>query len=371
MGAQGGVGAQSVTNRGGPPGDGEFELSLLGPGYGESIVLHVGNGGWVIVDSCIDADKRPGALSYLESIGVDPAQGVALVVATHWHDDHIGGMARLVELCPDAKFCCASALCREEFLTVVEALEGRHFSASGSGLREMHGVFSRLAETGRRPTHALANRVVLQKETCTLTSLSPGDEVFQKFLTSVQCLIPGPGENKRRIRSLAPNEAAVVLWIECGGTALLLGADQERRGWVGILEDTERPIGRASAFKIPHHGSENANEPAVWERMLEDDPFAVLTPWCLAGRVLPTTQDAKRILRATPNAWITAKGCTGQAGFKHENKAVERTLRESGVHMRRLATGRGLVRLRRPINSTDGWTVETFGDAAGLAEYAA
>ena len=49
----------------------------------------------------------------------DPDQDVALIVATHWHDDHIRGIARLVELCTDARFYCASALCGEESLTLV------------------------------------------------------------------------------------------------------------------------------------------------------------------------------------------------------------------------------------------------------------
>lgn len=72
-----------MTNAAGPPEDDEFEIILLGPGYGESIVLHVGNGVWVVVDSCLDRDGRPGALRYLEGIGLEPAQSVALIVATH------------------------------------------------------------------------------------------------------------------------------------------------------------------------------------------------------------------------------------------------------------------------------------------------
>ena len=43
---------------GSPPGEDEFEVVLLGPGYGESIVLHVGYGGWIIVDSCINAEPK-------------------------------------------------------------------------------------------------------------------------------------------------------------------------------------------------------------------------------------------------------------------------------------------------------------------------
>ena len=54
MGARDDAGVRSVTKAGTPPGRREFELTLLGPGYGESIVLHVGDGIWILVDSCLD-----------------------------------------------------------------------------------------------------------------------------------------------------------------------------------------------------------------------------------------------------------------------------------------------------------------------------
>ena len=40
-----------------PPGKNEFEITLFGPGYGESVVLHVGSGAWIVVDSCIDKEN--------------------------------------------------------------------------------------------------------------------------------------------------------------------------------------------------------------------------------------------------------------------------------------------------------------------------
>lgn len=82
-----------MTTESTPPGTGESELTLFGPGYGESIALHIGDGVWIVVDSCIDDEKEPRALRYLEGLGLDPARAVALIVATRWHDDHIRGMA--------------------------------------------------------------------------------------------------------------------------------------------------------------------------------------------------------------------------------------------------------------------------------------
>lgn len=351
-----------------PPPEDEFELTLLGPGYGESIVLHIGGGVWVLVDSCLDTDAAPGALRYLERIGVDPAQAVALVVASHWHDDHIRGMARLVEACGKAAFCCAGALLCEEFLSVVGALEGRRISAAGSGTREIHGVFTRLGEATSKPTFALANRRIFARGACEIWSLSPDDAVFQSFLQSVGRLAPGTGQTKTRIPALSPNEIAVVLWVEVGNVVVLLGADLEKRGWAGILRSGEKPAGAASAFKLPHHGSANADEPGVWERMLEPAPVAVLTPWRRGGRSLPSRHDVTRILARTENAYATTG--TDSAGHARKRvKTVDRTIRESGIQLRNLAVPPGVVRLRRPLGPQARWRVRTFGSACHLQEF--
>ena len=295
-----------MTETGPPPGQGEIELTLLGPGYGESIVLHVG-GVWVLVDSCLNADGEPQALHYLESIGVDPAEAVDLIVATHWHDDHIRGIAKLVEVCTRAKFCCAAALCREEFLSAVDALERRHFSVAGSGVREVHGVFSLLMQANLKPTRAIANRRIFVHGACEIWSLSPSDSAFQAFLRSIVSLVPGEGQGKTRIPYLSPNEVAVALWVRVDDVTVLLGSDLEKWGWTEILQSAERPTGKASAFKVPHHGSENAHEPDVWERMLDPDPFAVLTPWRRGDRALPNQRDVRRILSCTTNAYASAR----------------------------------------------------------------
>ena len=255
---------QAVTETGKPPGKDEFELTLLGPGYGESIVIHVGGGVWVLVDSCVDGGGVPRALRYLEGIGVDPADTVDLIVATHWHDDHIRGITKLVEVCKKATFCCASVLLRKEFLTVVGALESRPPSVLGSGLKEIHDVTSRLVRTASKPTLALANRRIFRKGACEIWSLSPNDTAFQTSLRSIGGLVPVEGQARLRIPDLSPNEVAVALWVRVDDVTVLLGSDLEKRGWIEIVKSAERPTGKSSAFKIPHHGSKSAHAPEVW-----------------------------------------------------------------------------------------------------------
>lgn len=370
MGAGNDSGARFVTGTGGPPGRDEFEVTLFGPGYGESIAIHMGDGAWVLVDSCLDGDGAPRSLRYLESMGIDPAQDVLLVVATHWHDDHIRGMAQMVEACGKAAFCCASVLCTEEFLAAVAALEGRRLSVAGSGFQEIHGVFSRLRQSGSQPVLAISNRLIHVRDRCEIWSLSPNDSNFLEFLKTVKGLLPEEGKSKRRISSLSPNGVAVALWIRIGEVAILLGSDLERRGWIDILQGMTRPTGTASVFKVPHHGSENAHEQGVWDRMLDPDPFALLTPWRRGGSALPSQRDVKRVLSCTKNAYATARFDSQGTARVGRSGVVDRTIRESGIQLRRLAMSPGAIRLRRPPGSQASWKIEQFGSACHLADFA-
>ena len=366
MGTRDAAGVPAVTGSDHPPGDDEFEVTLLGPGYGESVVLHIGGGAWILVDSCGRADA-PAALDYLRTIGLDPARVVELIVATHWHDDHIRGMARMVETCANAAFCCASALCREEFLTAVDALEGRHVAAFGSGVHEIHGTFSRLREAGSTPTWAGANRRLLSRGPCEIWSLAPADDAFVGFLRELGRLMPAAGQAETRIPSLSPNGVAVVLWITAGDIVVLLGSDLERGGWSTVVQDGARPVGRASVFKVPHHGSGSAHEPDVWEHMLEVEPLAVITPWKRGGRVVPNRLDKQRILAQTGNAYVSA--AADSAARVRRDTMVERMVRQSGIRLRRASTSDG-VRLRRRIGSGASWEIERFGSACHLRDFA-
>ena len=204
---------------------------------------------------------------------------------------------------------------------------------------------------------------------CEIWSLSPDSGVFQNFLKSIGGLVPGAGQTKARLPGPTPNEAAVALWIKVQDIAVLLGADLEKWGWTVILRSKERPAGTASAFKVPHHGSANADEREVWTRMLESAPFAVLAPWRRGGRALPGENDVRRILSRTGNAYATAKD--SRHAPRRRERMVERSIRESGLELRELAMSPGRLRLRRPLHPKAQWTVERFGIACHLKDFAA
>lgn len=346
----------------------EIEVSLVGPGYGESVLIHTGAGDWLVVDSCVGTDGRPVALGYLDRLGVNPASAVKMIVATHWHDDHIRGMSQLVRACGSARFCCANALGKKEFLSATAGLAQTDFSAVGYGAREIYSVFSHLDATDAVPIWAGASRRVFRGGKGEVWSLSPGDELFERFLLSLGHLNPPAEGAVRRIPALAPNELSVVLWIRCGDAVVLLGGDLEKRGWTAILEDSTRPTRRASVFKVPHHGSQGAHLTTVWDRMLDPEPFAILTPWRRGGGALPRPRDIRRTLSFTPHAYASAH--PGSARSKRRGM-VSRTMRESGVQLKSAVGPVGMVRLRRAPEDGSSWRVELFDSACHLHELAA
>ncbi len=348
----------------------EIELSLFGPGYGECVLIHIGNDRWVVVDSCLDTDYRPAALTYLRSLGLDPSTAVCLIVATHWHDDHIRGLGQLVEICDNAIFCCASVLTTREFLAAVGALENRPATDFGSGVRELYRVFSLLEQRSATWRHAISDRIIFNRDNCRIRSLSPSDRAFRAFLQAIGRLVPQEMEPKRRVPPLTPNEAAVVLLIELDQTVVLLGADLENEGWLEILDIDKLSDTKASVFKLPHHGSQNAHENRVWNDMLREDPIAVVTPWRRGGRALPTKTDALRILSLTDEAYVTGsqESIVGRL-LQGRSSVVERTIRESGARIRTVGLSDGMIRLRKKITSVTDWNVELFGSACQLADY--
>lgn len=358
----------------------EIEVTLIGPGFGESVLIHIGSGRWIVVDSCRDSACRSSApLRYLEQIGVDPASSVDLVVATHWHDDHIGGLSDVVEACTNAKFCCSTALSKEEFIAVVTRFDTNSMLAGGSGVRELNKIYSLLPN--RTAAHAMADRRLLtlppghlsHGHPCELWTLSPSDKQIELFLMGVASLTPLARETQYRIPATDRNDLSVVLWISVGTDIVLLGADlaasvQTDIGWSAILSSKGRPAGRASVFKLPHHGSPTGHSDAVWESMVVPNVFAIMSPFNRGRKKLPSAEDIDRISAHTERAFVTSIPTSASA--KRRSNAVEKTIRETVGKLRLAEARTGCIRLRRKLQpGDDNWSVELFSDACHASEF--
>jgi hypothetical protein len=368
-----------------PPRIDQPEISLFGPGYGESVVVHLGNNEWMIVDSCIDRSiSIPTPIAYLREIGVDTARDVKLIVATHWHDDHVRGLSEVVRECPSALFACSSALTKKEFLRLTRLSDARPMMSS-FGVQEFAKIIEELEtrKLNRQPGFAgpdvwtIADRLIWRGNntsalTCEVYALSPSDPEVTLSLHHLAALFPDSIPDKVRIAPPeVPNRTAVVLWVRFPWTSILLGADLEntpehRTGWSAIVDSTTRPSGRASVFKVPHHGSAGANNERIWSEMLDETPIAVLCPHVNGRNVVPKPTDMQRICGKTKKAYITAEAKAKIS--KLPLKVVEKTIKETVRYIQEIPKAPGQIRLRgnKTVNSGFSWTVELFKNALPL-----
>jgi beta-lactamase superfamily II metal-dependent hydrolase len=358
----------------------EIEVSIFGPGFGECLVLHLAENEWIIVDSCLALNsKRPAALEYLEALGVDTAERVTFVIASHWHDDHVKGLGDLVEACPNAKFFCAHALGGEEFRSLM-GLYRRDSTPGGGGISELLQIVKILESRRKKgevvsPKFASAGTCLIDRDSprrISLKALSPSPAACAATTIRVaQELTPEAGGVRSSIRTLEPNDLAIVLSVRVDDVRILLGADLEEigrpgLGWDAVVQDFSAEHNNHAGFKVPHHGSENGHYQPVWETMLAGTTWAVLTPYNKGKLPLPSPEDVERITALTADAFSTAR--LTRVVRRHADNIVTKTLREMEVTITQEPSGQGHVRMRKKINSTDDWTVELFGDAYRLNE---
>jgi hypothetical protein len=342
-----------------PPTPHQLEISIFGPGIGECVVVHIGDGDWIVVDSC--ADRQSGqrvAVDYLRSLKVDIASRVRLVVATHWHDDHIAGLAAVLRAAESAKFVNSAAYVLKDLVRVVKL--GSETARQSSATKEFKSILCVLEERRQRgekrdavgPIQAVANRKLLalaspgRSVPAEVFALSPADGVLNRGEAELRHAL-STIEQRRRPSRQGPNQLCVVLWLKVGILDVLLGADLEHvsgttEGWQAIIGSGERPGGRAGFFKVPHHGSENADCPACWTDLLSDQPISILTPY--SPSMLPRPADISRLCGRTPHVFLTSD--PKRYGLPRRENAVEKTLREMAVKRRALAGRMGHVQLR-------------------------
>jgi len=338
----------------------ELEVSIFGSHFGECIVVHLPNGKWMIVDSCITPEtKEPIALSYLNKIGVNISNDVQLIVITHWHDDHIKGISRLVSACHSASVCFSAAMVRKEFLTLMAGFSGEYSLVPDhtSGTKEMANTIKELKNrissrsTGSNyMTPVIAGRILLEDSTDSITirSLSPSDKSYHQAIACFSSLIPRDNAERITLPSPKENHLSIVLWVSCNNATVLLGSDleevdDEETGWRAIINSSVRPEGKAHLFKIPHHGSKTGHSDDVWNMMVEEDPLCLVTENTRGSYSIPTPEDIARIKNYSSKLFSTS---APRQKLMKRNNTVEKTLREMVKSRRSLGGDLGQIQVR-------------------------
>ncbi|WZB75166.1 hypothetical protein WJ972_00500 [Achromobacter insuavis] len=264
--------SQTATDKVSAPSPNELEVSVFGPGYGESILVHLGEGKWLAIDSCVDRESgQPKAISYLRSMGIDPSSAIEMVVASHWHDDHVRGLSALFREAHTAKFVCSPALTKKEFLALSD-LYAKTESALQNGPKEIQAcldeVAKRKAAGQSHPIrYAQPDRTLLElssshhSATTRLLSLSPSDEMVSRTLIYASQTLSAleKGVREDSLIASAPNDTAIALRLDIGGRSILLGSDLEETnnpsvGWsfgtAGVSDPSSCPNFQSCASRV-------------------------------------------------------------------------------------------------------------------------
>lgn len=363
-----------------PPRADEIEVSVFGPGFGESIVIHLGKGEWIIVDSCVDVPKGdPKPLAYLSLLELDPSRCVRAVIASHWHDDHVAGLSKTLDACSSAIFYCPISLSKNDFLDLAE-LYREDIGDFPPGPKEIRNAIEiaacRSKTLGRQMLHfATSDRVIWESSSVSIIALSPSDEMTRRALTFMarEYAIATSGKRKfDRLTPNTPNDTATALRIDVAGRSVLLGSDLESGnnpliGWPAVLNS---PVGigkKSSMFKVAHHGSKTGHHNDVWLKMLDPEPWALISPFRWGRHRIPNATDRERILSATKKAYITSHPDRDRAPIDERPKKIK-TLIDQTAKNRRTACGPiGHIRWRASLSDlSDNGRVELYDGAIKL-----
>ncbi|MDD4972675.1 MAG: MBL fold metallo-hydrolase [Paludibacter sp.] len=352
-------------NYGSPPSLDEIELTVFGPGHGEAIAVHLGEGNWLLVDSCIDPSNNISATAnYLDQLGVDHGK-VKAIVASHWHDDHVRGISDLTKKYSQAEFFLSGAFNNREAAAFVAAYSGVDAPGLSRGTAELYNV----VEQRENIFHAIHRTNILElqanQQNVRVTAWSPTPSASAQSIANFAQYLPKVADQNPITHAPEPkaNLEAVVIHINFGGKdAILLGSDLENKkiGWEELVgSEWCKKQGKASAYKVAHHGSHTGDHTQIWSLFLQEQKIACMTPFNRSG--LPTLLDKARIKASSPQSYISS-GASRKADMSRDQ--IKR-LGDICSNIELVDSGFGAVRFRKKIGE-DKWKVELFGNAEPL-----
>ncbi|HBC3493290.1 TPA: MBL fold metallo-hydrolase [Vibrio parahaemolyticus] len=265
------------------------KVVVFGRGNGESILVEIEKDHWMVVDSFVNPQTRkPAAISYLESKGLDPKEVLRTVVMTHFHEDHIKGMSNVIANAhPDAKVCMPQALTEKEAITFYNSFDMLNGYDDASMVREMVKVLDYLEKHKKHPVKLTQDKLIFENTSHVITALSPSDFDCHEATNRFVAEISGVKDIPKAASKHSPNHFCIAINIENkhNKESVLLGGDLEicsnpQGGWDGVLNTIKAPeLGSIEIFKVPHHGSETAFHQDTWEQYTAEDVVALLTTY--------------------------------------------------------------------------------------------
>lgn len=195
--------------------DGELACYVLDVGQGDSILLVSPSGKTMLID-CSESKYYDTIAADLDALAIDRLD---IVVATHPHADHIGGMAKIIRDYDIGAFYMTDfAATTATYERMLDALEAKNVPINVT----------------------TTDTVIAWDDACSVTVLSPvAGESYDDCNTS-----------------------SIVLRVSYGNTAVMLTGDAEKETEQIMLAHFDRSAFRADVLKLGHHGSSTSTSEA-------------------------------------------------------------------------------------------------------------
>lgn len=203
-----------ITCSGSVEGTGELTLRFLYVGQADCTLVSLPDGKTLLVDGGNDSDGKK-IVGYIESLGIERLD---MVVATHPHEDHIGGLDKILEAFPAG------------------AIYAPALPASAEPDTKNYREFTAAAKA----------------QACGLSTAAAGQMLYDANGVQILCLSP----DARDVYS-DMNNYSIVLKITYGSRSFLLMGDAENEVESVLLH--EGYALSADLIKAGHHGSKTSS----------------------------------------------------------------------------------------------------------------
>jgi beta-lactamase superfamily II metal-dependent hydrolase len=330
----------------------ELHLVVFGPGYGESIAVHVPDGAWLVTDSLAGRGRWPSTFVPAVELLKERGEKAALLVLTHPHDDHAAGFDRLVTGYVDGPVGVVGMHLPELGFTEDDA--GTDVLAKTNRAKALVAIFRHWRDNPEYEWRLIADG--------TSRALGSGlVEVLHPNQAYVDARTPDPGT--------APNNYSTPVLVEWGSVRLVLGADLPSAEWRPLLGPTRIPsLSDHVLLKVAHHGSMNAQ---LDELVLAEAATAgvALTPWNLGRRMLPALDVSGGVHWLLRNREAVSLTAIGRALTRRLPQPVSVTQLNGAVERRSLPGG-GVMEVRLDYDPDESWVAFSFDRSGALVRTA-
>lgn len=225
-------------------------------GFGQCIIAYPpGKDHVLVIDGGVE-NPAEGGSPYAASLGEHlrrlEIEAIDLMIATHPHRDHIGGLVEAARQLPVRRFVTFFDRPEPAFPA------GEHPMSQTAGLYRQ--LWELLALQGAQ-IQVLSERTPLQCGRIRLLVLSPVETLLKDSRRRLQTACQSPKDENWSALDAGLNDASMALRLEAEGTALLLTGDVSLSQWPGV------PAGELAAriLTAPHHGDSGALSASLLE----------------------------------------------------------------------------------------------------------